>query len=834
MFPTQSCLLIIILVCMSYVNTFQTYNDLHKYNQTSKTSIAQRGRNTTVDSLPSSSNVNNNRDQEHLKQHNVPQWFDYMDVSQGPKASSTEANESAEVLHTVLRNPQLATMLLTVMGKQQGDSMQGVLQTFVSGGSNGEETPLLSMLEKVQYLLSPEGLESEDRCTADVSAYLQGVEQGQMWALQMLDASGKPGRSILRGAIKFLGNYDECLDVSHTLTNESTGESHVIQGGYCHFLLTIPPSVTNVTNGYGPLPINPYHMFIQWDLCLPNSCNDSQVKEAASRLPLNATGSSLWSAYFSKVTDWKEDASAVTTVVVICFIVALSLVGTLYDIISAEIDRYRRQRYTGDINGDSGSEAGAYDREVIMNDDGQKRQNVNNAIERPGFQRLENQEEKHQNEGLGRQLLLSFSISRNTEKILNTRTGDGNLGCIHGIRVLSMAWVILGHAVSWDGLGSYENVSDYAEWTRRFTMQFIINASVAVDTFFLLSGCLVTFLFLRECEKSARGKPTARQMVIYYIHRWWRLTPVYMIIVMFYSGLLDHLIDGPLAESKNLIDKDHCRDNWWANLLYINNLYKIDEMCLPASWFLANDMQFYVVAPLALLPLAFGFAWLGYCVISGFIAIHVISYGYLEWQTAGSSLLLNGRDFMDKVYRLPWCRVGVFAIGMFLGVLLHKTKCKLKIRRYLLVLGWLVFLAVGLLCSYITYDQMREADRQWDANTRIVYETLSRPGWALFVSWIILVCCTRNGGVINSILSWSAWIPLGRLTYGAYLNHTVLLSYTEVSVRSLRYADVVFVSYHYIGTFAVSFALSFITCVLVESPCLSLEKVVLTRLSLKK
>ncbi|XP_046563546.1 nose resistant to fluoxetine protein 6-like [Haliotis rubra] len=189
---------------------------------------------------------------------------------------------------------------------------------------------------------------------------------------------------------------------------------------------------------------------------------------------------------------------------------------------------------------------------------------------------------------------------------------------------------------------------------------------------------------------------------------------------------------------------------------------------------------------------------------------------------------------MDKVYRVPWCRVGVFAIGMFLGVLLHKTKCKLKIRRYFLVLGWLVFLAIGLLCCYVTYDQMRDADRQWGTNSRIVYQTLSRPGWALFVSWIILVCCTRNGGVINSILSWSAWIPLGRLTYGAYLIHTVVLSYTEFSVRSLRYVDVVFVSYHFIGTFTVSYALSFLTCVLVESPCLGLEKVVLTRLRLKK
>ncbi|XP_046563524.1 nose resistant to fluoxetine protein 6-like [Haliotis rubra] len=529
-----------------------------------------------------------------------------------------------------------------------------------------KETSLLSTLEEVQYFLSPEGLESEDRCTADVSAYLQGVEQGQMWALQMLDASGKPGRSILQGATKFLGNYDECLDVSHTLTNESTGQSRVINGGYCHFLLTLPETIANITTKNEPLP--------------------SPRFVSSFAVPFNATGSSLLSAYFTKVTDWKDDSVAVATVVVLCFIVALSLVGTLYDIISAEITRYRRVRCYVDVDVDFDS-----DSEIFVNDDGLL---VNITDEHQVLEGSGKQKEQEDNEGLGRQLLLSFSIRRNADKILSTRTGNGDLRCLHGIR---------------------------------FRMFDISSIRVQLVS----SGCLLTFLFLRECEKSTRGKPTVGQMVIYYIHRWWRLTPLYMIIIMFYTGLLDHLIDGPMAESKNIIDKDYCRHNWWANLLYINNMYKTDEM-------------------------------------------------------------------------------------------------------YLLVLGWLVFLAIGLLCCYVTYDQMRESDRQWGVNTRIAYQTLCRPAWALFVSWVILVCCTGNGGVINSILSWSAWIPLGRLTYGAYLIHTVVLSYTEFSVRSLRYADVVFVSYHYIGTFTVSYALSFITCVLVESPCLGLEKVVLTRLRLKK
>ncbi|XP_071103042.1 O-acyltransferase like protein-like [Haliotis cracherodii] len=753
-------------------------------------------------------------------------------IPQGKLASSLPDRPTllGSIIQTLLRNPQTVSQLMTVLGVNNGKYTSSVL-------NNGEETQfqkLLStvgnMLSEVQYFLTPEGLESEDRCTADVSAYLQGVEQGQMWALQMLDASGKPGRSILQGALKFLGNYDECLLVSHAVTNGSTNSGHTIKGNYCHFVFTIPAAISNLTNGNMPFSLG--QPTVQWDLCLPKSCNDSAVSDAASILVKNITGVSLITAYFTKLSDWKEDSTAVATVFVICLVVALSLIGTSYDIITVEIERYRQKC------NDNEDDSGAYISEAFVTDDDILRGKENNGHASNGLPRIrigkishgEQNQQKEKSIGLGRQLLLSFSISRNTEKILNTRTGDGNLGCIHGIRVLSMAWVILGHSMTWDSLSTWENMLDYANWMRRFTMQFLVNGTLAVDTFFVLSGCLLTFLFLRECEKSARGKPTARQMVIYYIHRWWRLTPVYMFIILFYSGLLGHLIKGPVAESRNIFEKDNCRDNWWTNILYINNFYNFKDMCFPASWFLAADMQFYVIAPLALLPIAFGIPWLGYSVMCLFGAVHIGSYGYLEWKLGGATQFVGNADSMNKIYPLPWCRVGVFAVGMMLGAILQRTKCKIRIPRYVLVLGWQVILTIGLLCTYVTYDDFGEGHTPWDVDTRIVHETLYRPLWGVFVSWVILVCCTGHGGFVNSLLSWPAWIPLGRLTYGAYLAHPVLLSYTEFSVRSLRYADIPYVSYHFLGTFIVAYALSFITSLLVESPCLGLEKAVLGRL----
>jgi hypothetical protein len=46
-----------------------------------------------------------------------------------------------------------------------------------------------------------------------------------------------------------------------------------------------------------------------------------------------------------------------------------------------------------------------------------------------------------------------------------------------------------------------------------------------------------------------------------------------------------------------------CRESWWATLLYINNIYKADEQCYGVTWYLSNDTQFYVVAPILLVLL---------------------------------------------------------------------------------------------------------------------------------------------------------------------------------------------------------------------------------------
>ncbi|XP_053380228.1 nose resistant to fluoxetine protein 6-like [Mercenaria mercenaria] len=120
---------------------------------------------------------------------------------------------------------------------------------------------------------------------------------------------------------------------------------------------------------------------------------------------------------------------------------------------------------------------------------------------------------------------------------------------------------------------------------KRFTFQAIMNATVSVDTFFVLSGLLVSYLSLREMKK--RGAPLKFNWLLFYFHRYWRLTPPYMLLLMLYVPTMRYWGDGPFWPQKG-VDVDECKDTWWTNLLYINNVYKSDKQ-------VSKQVQFFSV-----------------------------------------------------------------------------------------------------------------------------------------------------------------------------------------------------------------------------------------------
>ncbi|XP_068737951.1 nose resistant to fluoxetine protein 6-like isoform X2 [Montipora capricornis] len=193
--------------------------------------------------------------------------------------------------------------------------------------------------------------------------------------------------------------------------------------------------------------------------------------------------------------------------------------------------------------------------------------------------------------------LLCFSITRNTSKIMDCSVPPGAITSVNGVRVLSLWWIILGHtytAIVTSGI--LNDILLLLNIVHRFTFGTISNAFFAVDSFFVLSGLLVAYLSFRRMEQNDGKLPLFK----FYFHRFWRLTPSYMFVILFYSNLYAFLGEGPYWFSSQ--NSTLCEKYWWTNLLYINNFYPTNSgnQCLGWSWYLANDMQFYIISPLVI------------------------------------------------------------------------------------------------------------------------------------------------------------------------------------------------------------------------------------------
>merc|ERR1719228_1089169 len=176
---------------------------------------------------------------------------------------------------------------------------------------------------------------------------------------------------------------------------------------------------------------------------------------------------------------------------------------------------------------------------------------------------------------------------------------------------------------------------------------------------------------------------------LFYFHRFWRLTPPYMLTILLVLGLQRFFGAGAEWATVQPLDKDFCEKNWWTNLLYINNLFGVKELCFGHSWYLANDMQFFVLSPLMLIPLYFNtFVGLASCGI--FLLATIITTAYLSvynhWPasamgTAALSSDIDFAGFMADYYFTPWCRIGPFVVGIAVGYFLAIHKGRIPLNR---------------------------------------------------------------------------------------------------------------------------------------------------------
>ena len=448
------------------------------------------------------------------------------------------------------------------------------------------------------------------------------------------------------------------------------------------------------------------------------------------------------------------------------------------------------------------------------------------------------------NAGLGKKLLVCFSAYTNGKNLLSTASfGSGHLDCLNGIRFISMSWVVIGHCFLLFMQGSMRNK---VEFIGLFTgagglaFEAIVNALPSVDTFFLMSGTLTTYIFLRELER-AGSSPLKHSItfILFYVHRYLRISMLYILVIGLVIAVFPYVYYGP-AWYQVLLESEECKKYWWLNLLYVQTLVEDGGACIGVSWYLVDDMVFHWFSPIILYPMFIGFEKTKNHIISvgwWLFALFWFTFAvfYITITTKEAPVPIEGEvntySYQVEFYYAPWARYQAYVIGIILGYALHHTRGKeIKIGGMTNILLWQFAFLSAFGVVYGLYDSRVAGTMSlFDAE---MYSTFQRIAWNGAVAWVIFSCVKGYGGIVNEFLSWSAFAPLSRLTFCAYLIHIPILEMYFVSVMASFPNDGnwLMTVLYFLPSFMIVMVVAFFMALFLEVPSIRVEKLLIEAL----
>uniref|UniRef100_A0A7E4ZTZ0 NRF domain-containing protein n=1 Tax=Panagrellus redivivus TaxID=6233 RepID=A0A7E4ZTZ0_PANRE len=536
--------------------------------------------------------------------------------------------------------------------------------------------------------------------------------------LQLIDSSGKPGAGILLGNTRWFGLFKECQAIEYDLGNRT------FAGKYNHVIFA--PSGANKTTCTSASPISPNTFTI--DVCLPKTCSAIDIETIVN----GALKKKIVCEVQSLPRKAHANAGTWITLVIIAVVLFLGVTASVFDYF---VLPYHKQ-------------------EPYVN-------------------------------SLWMQCWRSFSLYTNVVEIFNTKGANkpGNIGPLNCMRFFSICWVVMGHSIIFFILYSV-NPASFMKLQQYRIFSIINNSYFSVDTFFWQSGLLLTFVWLKKYKQNKQQVMSAQAWILFYVHRIVRLSPPYFLVIAFYT-----FVYMPFATKNMSVDPEwtpnYCTKNWWVDFIYLNNAIHYRESCYPVSWYLSADMQMFLFTPVILIPLTIKKSY-GVIVALVILALSTGAnifqmYHYYFPPIQGSfgggndpRMTVDATTYNALMYNAPWIRCQVYIVGMLTGVLLHSYK-KLKIPIIVQVLGWIMTfsIACGCLLSLKSFFLGHVIPLGW----RTLFSAASKPLWGVALSWIVVTCYYGYGSFINSFMSWTIWVPLGRLSYSTYLVHVIVCNY---------------------------------------------------------
>ncbi|CAL1678841.1 unnamed protein product [Lasius platythorax] len=648
-------------------------------------------------------------------------------------------------------------------------------------------------------------------CRKELRDFRDAVNQRILWSLKMLDSSGgyKPG--FLYGNNYWLGSRSQCLDIMNATPLE-IAERHILNNTiYRNPKEESPPFKVNYFvahfkhNSTLQYHINiPTEDLIMLGLCLPASCSIKDLNLILEKIFHDRVFfiNDLYSVDFKliEIKNLKSDQQwlfndGIFFICVLALTFSMMIIGTIYDI-------FVHQKY------------------LVVKD--KTTANMENMPEEMEIMEMNIASSLLRESRIGK-ILMCFSMYTNTGIIFSTKLNADAIPVIHGLKFLSMSLLISLHTLFF--------MNDYVDnkallWRiiLYFFTQVLLNTNVSVDTFFFSSGFLVTYIYPKdkmdkERTTSINYKTKLNDFFNHIIKRFIRLTPAYMMMIgilqlnsawynktsQFYSSYRSH---------------ETCTKYWWRNLLYINNLFDFDTMCMVWSWYLACDMQYFIIATV-LLILSTLYFYMAVVILGVLLIGSIALSGYISYNYEFVPTIDEQYRLADVFYYSPWMRIGPYLIGIITGYIVRRLNKKLAIKKKTVILCW----CLGSACNIFALLGLSIQ------NVPIVFTAisiaLSRTLWAIGIAWIVIACVTKHGGIVNQLLSFKGWIPLSKLTYCAYLVNPIVIESIRLSSETSVHLEFLPLITMFIGYLVISYFCAYVLSLMAEIPYILLMRMFL-------
>ncbi|CAD6196314.1 unnamed protein product [Caenorhabditis auriculariae] len=597
------------------------------------------------------------------------------------------------------------------------------------------------------------------------------------WRVRLLDSwPSRPSGISRRGPFFFLGDYDLCRDLKTA--------SHAVH--YCNYKFVI--------GNNSALPIT-----ADLGICLPTDCDINSTRKFAETL-------GYLDLYINNVVCDDEVEQSWNSVkywllALVLLLSTLVLLGTLIDVFDAKKQTVHHLEEPDD-EGESVTDYRAPSIALTY-------RSMANVRFRPTIIVFID-------------ILSSFSLKSSLRHL--TRYSTRDVSCAHGIKVFSSFWVVFAHSVLFS-LQYTETVNTLKNSESLFS-NFLLNSSLAVDSFLFLSGCVAAYSAQRKLL--FRGKSTEfdwKKSLGFYFHRIMRLMPSILAYVFFMKIAFNSLGDGPFWNNKGMFGTECNASTVWPHLLLVSNFFP--SFCLPWLWHISLDFQLYLIFPAMLFVVR---RWeRGWLAVLGVVFVSlvyrvVIHATYPLHPNIFIDMLMGHFNEADLSFRLlyanPLSRIPPFVIGLLTGWKL----CEESERKSTL---WIVLMRViTFFCLYFALF----APFCSEGFLSYFHAVLHRAIWASGLG--LLVYLTHNGHlrIISSLLSSHRLFLISRLSFGIFLSHEPLLLYfLNTSRKALAPSSLLYFVLMALMIFVLSSLSAFIISVSIEIPLLMVEKKLLMR-----